>query len=75
MAHMAASRNCGSFCFAGVLVIRALLAGVYIEAPDCWNLPYRSMVYARALRGSPCREFAVSLSLSLCICIYIYPNI
>ena len=26
--------------FVGVLVVRALLFGLHIEAPDFWNLPY-----------------------------------
>ena len=27
--------------FVGVLLIRALLFGVYTGAPDCWKLPYQ----------------------------------
>ena len=37
--HMAASINWGPFVLA-VLIIRALLLGVYLRAPDVWKLPH-----------------------------------
>ena len=37
--HMAVSRSWVSILL-GVLVMRALLLGVYTRAPDFWKLPY-----------------------------------
>ena len=44
---MAVSTGCGVL-LAVVLVIRALLFGVYVRAPECWKLPYGE---ASDLRG------------------------
>ena len=45
--------SCACFCqlgvrFVGVLVIRALLFGVYIKAPAFWKLPWYMYIYIYA---------------------------
>ena len=43
----------------GVFIIRALLFGVYIGAPDFWKVPYRAQTVGKpcgsGLQQAPCR--------------------